>query len=228
MSKLNVENIVASYGEGCDVLHGISFSLASGQVMLISGNNGSGKSTLLRAVAGLIPFSSGSITWNDQEVSNGLPGKAIHSWIGLMLQSDNIFPGLPVSENIELASGRLPQGIHKKDTKKRVNNMFPFLEDFWYKRAGLLSGGERKVLSFAMATIADSPLLLLDEPLAGLSDWNTNKVGKTLMRHKESGAVMIIVEHSSTRILDGLIDVHANMVEGELYMDTQNFKEAVR
>ena len=228
MSKLNVENIVASYGEGCDVLHGISFSLASGQVMLISGNNGSGKSTLLRAVAGLIPFSSGSITWNDQEVSNGLPGKAIHSWIGLMLQGDNIFPGLPVSENIELASGRLPQRIHKKDTKKRVNNMFPFLEDFWDKRAGLLSGGERKVLSFAMATIADSPLLLLDEPLAGLSDENTNRVGKALMRHKESGTVMIIVEHSSTRILDGLVDVHATMVEGELYMDTQDFKEAVR
>jgi branched-chain amino acid transport system ATP-binding protein len=218
MSKLNVENIVASYGEGCDVLHGISFLLASGQVMLISGNNGSGKSTLLRAVAGLIPFSSGSITWNDQEVSNGLPGKAIHSWIGLMLQGDNIFPGLPVSENIELASGRLSKRIHKKDTKKRVNNMFPFLEDFWDKRAGLLSGGERKILSFAMATIADSPLLLLDEPLAGLSDENTNKVGKALKRHKESGKLMIIVEHSSTRIIDGLVDVYAEMSEGKFFV----------
>jgi branched-chain amino acid transport system ATP-binding protein len=96
--------------------------------------------------------------------------------------------------------------------------MFPFLEDFWYKRAGLLSGGERKVLSFAMATIADSPLLLLDEPLAGLSDENTNKVGKALMRHKESGAVMIIVEHSSTRIVDGLVDVYAEMSEGKFFV----------
>jgi ABC-type branched-subunit amino acid transport system ATPase component len=58
----------------------------------------------------------------------------------------------------------------------------------------------------------------LDEPLAGLSDENTNKVGKALKRHKESGKLMIIVEHSSTRIIDGLVDVYAEMSEGKFFV----------
>ena len=95
------------------------------------------------------------------------------------------------------------------------------LRPIWDKRAGLLSGGQRKVLALAMATLGDPPLLLLDEPMAGLSDESASAVLGCLEARKAAGTILIIVEHSMDRLRNGLIDLHAEMIEGRLGTPTK-------
>lgn len=216
MSDLEVKGLHASYSNGRDVLNGVTFRLTASQVMLLHGKNGSGKSTLLRVLSGLLPAQSGTISWNAHVIKNPPLGGAIHPWVGLMLQSDNIFPSLTVMENIDLASTRLARGIDVNAIKDQTQSLFSMLQPLWKKRAGLLSGGERKLLALLMATLSDASLLLLDEPLAGLADDNAQTVGSYLKSRKERGAAIIIVEHSDTKLCDGLIDFPAELVGGNL------------
>lgn len=214
MVDLKVERVSARYNTGRDVLHQVTFSLCAAQAMLIQGQNGSGKSTLLRVVSGLLPLYSGEVSWRGTLAEDVSIGGPIHSWVGLMLQTSNIFPGLTVEENLDLATDSGRRGPRDSILKE-----LPTLKPLWRKRAGLLSGGERKLLGLAMAVATKAPLLLLDEPVAGLSDQNTEAVLDMLARRKGEGTALIIVEHSTEALQDGLADVRANMLEGVLTLE---------
>jgi len=216
MANLEVYDLAATYANanGREVLHGVTFALDAGEVLLVHGHNGSGKSTLLKVLAGLIRATAGSVTWNGQRV--GLPrlGDPTHPWVGMQMQVENVFGGLSVRRNIDLAMRRAV--TKDKRGHDRVLEDFPILQLLWSKRAGLLSGGQRKVLALAMVTLGYPPLLLLDEPLAGLSGESASAVLAYLQARKQAGAAMIVVEHSITKLGNGLVDLHAEMIEGRL------------
>ena len=222
MVDLHVERVSARYDTGRNVLRDITFSLCAGQAMLIHGQNGSGKSTLLRVLSGLLPVQTGKVSWRDRLAEDVPSGGPIHPWVGLMLQTNNIFPSLTVEENLGLATNDGKRGTHGA-----ILEELPALEPFWRKRAGLLSGGERKLLGFAMATTTKAPLLLLDEPIAGLSASNTKAVLKMLVRRKSEGGAIIIVEHSTEALQNGLVDVHAEMLEGYLTVESRIEKAVI-
>ena len=215
MTDLRVDRVSARYDTGRNVLHDVTFTLCASQAMLIHGHNGSGKSTLLRVLSGLLPLQSGEVCWHGDHVKSARADGPAHPWVGLMLQTDNIFPSLIVSENLGLATDGGRRG--QKDS---VLDELPALKTLERKRAGLLSGGERKLLGFAMAVATTAPLLLLDEPVAGLSDTNTKAVLEALSRRKEDGAAIIIVEHSTEALHNGLVDLRAEMLEGALTLET--------
>ena len=211
---LQVKSISASYEAGRNILQEVTFSLHSGQMMVIHGHNGSGKSTLFRVLAGLLPLQAGEIHWRGERIQEVLFGGPIYPWVGLMLQTDNIFPSLTVEENIALAmvrGGKKEGGVCK--------DFLPILKTYWRKRAGLLSGGERKLLGLALAMAIEVPLLLLDEPIAGLSPSNVELVQNILTRRKQEGAVIIIVEHSIKSLQENLIDAKGEMREGVLTIE---------
>lgn len=216
MARLSVENLHATYrnANGNEVLHGVSFGLREGQALLIHGHNGSGKSTLLKAIAGVIPATAGTITWNGVVETQARPGQPTRTWVGFQMQTENVFDGLSVHNNIGLvAAGRR---LSARQCEPMIQDRFPVLRSLWSKRAGLLSGGQRKVLSLAMTTLGDPPVLLLDEPLAGLSGESSSTVLRCLKAFKAAGTILIIVEHSVGKLSNGLIDLHAEMVEGYL------------
>ncbi len=216
MARLDVDNLHATYrnANGNEVLHGVSFGLDEGQVLLIHGHNGSGKSTVLKVLAGLIPATEGNVSWNGLAQPVNRVGQAIRDWIGFQMQTQNIFDGLNVRSNVKLAAtGR---NLVASTCEDMVWGQFPLLQPLWNKRAGLLSGGQRKVLALAMATLGDPPVLLLDEPMAGLSGESALAVLDCLHTRKSAGVILIVVEHSVNRLSNGLIDLHAEMTEGKL------------
>lgn len=216
MARLAVDNLHATYrnANGNEVLHGVSFGLDKGQALLIHGHNGSGKSTLLKVLAGLIPATAGTVSWNGSTEPGTRSGQAIRDWIGFQMQAQNVFDGLSVRRNVILAAtGR---NLAAPACEGGVRDQFPLLQPLWNKRAGLLSGGQRKVLALAMATLGDPPVLLLDEPMAGLSGESASAVLTCLHARKASGIILIVVEHSVNRLGNGLIDLHAEMTEGRL------------
>lgn len=218
MIDLQVEKLSARYNVRRKVLHDVNFSLSCGTAMLISGQNGSGKSTLLRVLAGLLPFETGDVLWQGTKVKVNPFGAPVYPWSGIMLQADSIFPSLTVEENVALAKD-MGRGRIFED----YVDVLAALKPFWRKRAGLLSGGERKLLGFALVMAMNAPLLLLDEPIAGLSFENTKKVMDVLARRKADGAVIIIVEHSAEALQNGLIDIRSEMIEGVLTLETSRY-----
>jgi ABC-type multidrug transport system ATPase subunit len=221
MAQLEVDNLHATYrnANGNEVLRGVGFSVNSGESLLIHGHNGSGKSTLLKVLAGLIPATSGTVVWAGRPEPCGQPGRPARPWIGLQMQAGSVFDGLSVRGNVGLvAAGR---GISGQEADRGVRERFPMLRPLWGRRAGLLSGGQRKVLALSMATLGDPPVLLLDEPMAGLSGESSSTVLGCLRARKAAGAILIVVEHSMDKLGDRLIDLHAEMIEGKLTAPTR-------
>lgn len=216
MALLEAESLHASYrnANGNEVLRGVGLSMDAGQALLIHGHNGSGKSTLLKVLAGIIPATSGTVSWHGRAYRCPTRWSPCRPWIGFQMQSRNVFDGLNVRSNIGLAAAG--KGLRAGRCEESVQDHFPLLRPLLDKRAGLLSGGQRRVLALAIATLGDPPVLLLDEPMAGLSGDSTTAVLACLAARKAAGAILIIVEHSMSRLDNGLIDLHAEMVEGKL------------
>lgn len=147
------------------VLDSVSFSIQPGDHVLVTGPNGSGKSTLLNAIAGVEParIESGRISFSGEDITCMPSHERAMLGIGYMRQTDNVFAGLGVGENLELALGtggyRLFADAFPDWTGTLPEN----------KRAGQLSGGEKKKLAWAMCTLAKSRIVLADEPDAGVA-----------------------------------------------------------
>lgn len=216
VADLQVEGISAGYSPSNDVLHDVTFSLSACQAMAIQGHNGSGKSTLLRVLSGLQSTRLGKMTWRGRDVKNLPVGAPTHPWAALMSQTASVFPTLTVGENFRLAT-EYGRGGHAD----AVVDALPVLKPLWRKRAGLLSWGQRKLLGLGMTLATEAPLLLLDEPLAGLSEANANMVLKSLAKRKHEGAALIIVEHSAGVLRNGLVDFWGEMLEGILRIEAE-------
>jgi len=167
MEILKLKDVHCGYGVR-PVLNSITLSLADGKTVLFAGPNGCGKSTLLKAVVGALPLTNGSIEFDGREFHHDSVERRIYAGIGYLRQTDNIFPGLSVLENLEL-SGLSVSRKELKDDIDRMLTIFDFLKKLLNHRAGTLSGGQRQALAIAMVLMHPKKLYLLDEPTAGLS-----------------------------------------------------------
>ena len=162
---LHIEHLTVRVGIR-RVIENLSLSLFEGDTVWISGPNGSGKSTLLNAIAGLDParVEAGTILLGGENITNLPPHERSQRGLAFVRQRDNVFVELTVDENLRLAAGT--------DAPRRFREAFPL----WAaalpgrKRVGLLSGGQKQKLAWAMATLRPSRLLLADEPEAGVSN----------------------------------------------------------
>ncbi|AEQ50168.1 ABC transporter ATP-binding protein [Pelagibacterium halotolerans] len=161
--------LTAGYGDGANILDGISVQAKAGEIVAILGPNGCGKSTLLKCIAGYLSPRSGRITIEGRDVS-AIPinRKVIEYGVGYVPQTDNVFATLSVAENI-LLGARWLEKSHRDRRYDELMEMYPSLANKQNRSASALSGGERQVLSLARALISEPKILLLDEPSAGLS-----------------------------------------------------------
>lgn len=203
MSVLLVSNLDGGYGKK-QVLFDVSLEMSESQMMLVIGANGSGKSTFLKTVFGLLsPWNSNAlIEHEDRSILNKSPGQLRDIGISYIPQQNELFDDLNVLDNLRMASLSAGGSESQESLIKILFELTPRFERLLESKAYQLSGGERKLLSFAMATISKPKLLLIDEPLAGVSEDNVSLILEKLQSIRKLGVSIIIVEHQIRHVFN--------------------------
>ncbi len=196
---IRVDNVVAGYVPGVDILNGANLVVAPGELIGIIGPNGAGKSTMLKALFGLISISSGTVTFRGDDITGMKAHSLVSRGIGYVPQTNNVFPSLTIAENLEMGVFLKPKTL--KDRLEFVGGLFPRLVERLNQRAGSLSGGERQMLAMGRALMMDPSVLLLDEPSAGLSPILQDQVFIRVRQINRQGVSVIMVEQNARRCL---------------------------
>jgi branched-chain amino acid transport system ATP-binding protein len=211
-TALAIHLLEAGYEPGLPIVRGASLQVHSGEIMAILGPNGAGKSTLVKAVAGLVPKSSGSVQLFGHDITHTAAHRMVFEGLAFVPQTENVFANLTIAENLELAAALLKADKHERLAP--VYTMFPDLQRQRDLLAGRLSGGQRQMLAVARALIAQPRLLVLDEPSAGLSPKLVAEVLAQLRRVRDSGVTVLLVEQNVKAALT-VADRAAVMAEGK-------------
>jgi branched-chain amino acid transport system ATP-binding protein len=200
IEALSLEGIDALYGES-HVLHGVSFSLNPGRVLALLGRNGAGKTTCMSAIIGFLPPRSGDIRLFGEAIGRLSPEAISRRGVGFVPQGRRIFANLTVRENLAV-SRQKRKSVAMPWTLERVLELFPRLKERLQQAAGSLSGGEQQMLAIGRALMGNPRLLLMDEPSEGLAPLIVAEVGRTLMRLKQEGQSILLVEQNIKLALD--------------------------
>jgi branched-chain amino acid transport system ATP-binding protein len=187
---LTLTSLTAGYGN-VQVLHGLTLSLAPGEVLCLMGRNGAGKSTALKAIMGLVPPRAGTVTLDGHRL-DGLPAHEIpRRGIGYVPQGRRLFAELTVAENLEIG---LLARRHGPGARERALALFPRLRERLAQVSGTLSGGEQQMLAIARALCTEPKVLLLDEPTEGLQPSMIALIRDTVLALKQTGVATLLVE----------------------------------
>ncbi|MDA8585002.1 ABC transporter ATP-binding protein [Rhodobacteraceae bacterium] len=196
---LEVRNLSSGYGD-VDVLHDINFTVES-EIFAVLGANGAGKSTLLMTLAKLLPLRAGSLSFQDQDVTETPAYDLTAQGIAYVPQERNVFPDLSVAENLSL--GGLVGTRPKEERLAEVYDLFPRLADRKDQAAGSLSGGEGQMLAVGRALMQDPKLILLDEPSAGLSPLFVDILFEKIADARANrGVSIILAEQNAVKTLE--------------------------
>jgi ABC-type branched-subunit amino acid transport system ATPase component len=196
---LEAAGLEAGYDDAL-ILHGVSIEAAADRIVTIVGPNGAGKSTLLKTIYGLLPPRAGSVRFGGDDVTSERPDRLTRRGMAYVPQLDNVFPSLTIAENLQVGSLVLPRSERRAEVD-RILELFPLLASRRRQRAGVLSGGQRKLLALARALVARPKLLLLDEPSAGLSPVAIDDVFDKLLEIRALGIAIVMVEQNARRAL---------------------------
>ena len=217
MALLDVSDLDAGYGD-LQILEGVDLFVDEGEYVTIVGPNGAGKSTVMKAIFGLATFMGGSIVFDGESIDGRRPEQIIHYGLGYVPQNDNVFPTLSVKENLEMGAYVLDEV--PQDRLRMVYDRFPILEERRSQRAGTLSGGQRQMLAMGRALMLDPPLLMLDEPSAGLAPDLVDDMFDRVDAVNEAGTAILMVEQNAKKAL-GRCDRGYVLVQGRnRYVDS--------
>jgi branched-chain amino acid transport system ATP-binding protein len=199
---LRVEHLHAGYGRA-EVLSGLDFHLAKGQVVTIIGPNGAGKSTTLNALMGVLP-SRGTISFEGQDLGELLLEERVMLGLALVPEKRELFGSMPVEDNLVLGGYRaMKQRVpHWRREIERVYELFPRLKERRAQLAGTLSGGERQMLALGRALMSAPKLLMLDEPSLGLAPLVVREIFRIIEQLREQGTSILLVEQNARAALD--------------------------
>jgi branched-chain amino acid transport system ATP-binding protein len=207
---LSVEGLQAWYGES-HVLHGVSFDVAPGEVVVLLGRNGAGKTTTLKSIMGMVPRRMGSVILEGGELM-GLPSNRIaRKGIAFCPEERGIFASLDVEENLLLPPVVRPGGL----PTAAIFELFPNLRERLRSPGTKLSGGEQQMLAIARILRTGARLLLLDEPTEGLAPVIVQQIGATIRRLKQDGFTILLVEQNF-RFAATVADRHYVMEHGRI------------
>ena len=208
---LDLENVNAYYGDS-HILHGVSLSVREGEVVCLLGRNGAGKTTTILTVMGYLQPRPGRIRYNGRDIAALPPYAVARLGFGFVPQERGIFPSLTVRENLTTFARAVGNGYW---TLQRIFELFPHLQARERNLGFQLSGGEQQMLSIARALMLNPTLLLLDEPSEGLAPMIVQEIIKVLMRLKQEGLAILLVEQN-LRAAFAVGDRHHVMNKGEI------------
>lgn len=192
---LKIDHLSCGYGER-PVLNDVGLTVHEGEAVLIAGPNGCGKSTLLKATVGALPLTAGDVVFGGESLAGKSVEERVRLGLGYLRQTDNIFPGQTVEENLQLAGMSLSKATYTT-AQDEMLALFDFLVPKLGQRAGSLSGGQRQALALAMVFMRPQRLYLLDEPSAGLSPKSAQDIIERIRRFAKEDAkrAIVMVEH---------------------------------
>jgi ABC-type branched-subunit amino acid transport system ATPase component len=200
-ASLRTESLTAGYG-GSPIVHEISIEVRPGEIVSIVGPNGSGKSTLLKSIVGIVEVLAGRIVLEGDDVTGKAPEEIARSGVGYVPQVDDVFGPLTVVENLEMG-GYLLRPKQVAARVEHVLEVFPQLRRMLSRRAGKLSGGERKMLAMGRVLMLEPALVVLDEPTANLAPMIAHTVLDEHVRQlAQTGASVLIVEQRARAVLE--------------------------
>ena len=196
---LTVDHLNAWYGTA-QILFDVSFTVGRGEVVALMGRNGAGKSTTMKAVMGLLPRRSGTVSFNGRDVSKLKPFEIARLGMGFTPEDRRIFSDLTVLENLDVgarpprpsADGAPAEGW----TLDAVFELFPNLAELRHRRGGHMSGGEQQMLTIARTLMGNPTLVLLDEPSEGIAPVIVERIAETIMQLKRSGLSILLSEQN--------------------------------
>ena len=198
-SLVRVDELVAGYVPGVDILNGCDLHCAEGELVGIIGPNGAGKSTLLKALFGLVNIRSGTVRLRGEEITGQKAHQLVAKGVGFVPQTNNVFPRLTIEENLQMGLYSDPKRFPERFDY--VAELFPALAARRKQRAGSLSGGERQMVAMGRALMPGPSVLLLDEPSAGLSPALQDEVFLRCRQINATGVSIIMVEQNARRCL---------------------------
>ena len=190
---LEINGIDVFYGAS-HIIFGLSLKIEQGETVCLLGRNGTGKTTTMRSIMGLTPPCSGSIKFQNEEISRRQPYEINRMGIGYVPQGRGIMRGLTVRETLELGRKRKAGNGSGQWTLERLYRLFPILSKREKQEAVTLSGGEQQMLTIARTLMGNPKLLLLDEPSGGLAPLLMEELCRQIGKLKETGISILLAE----------------------------------
>lgn len=212
-NMLSINNINTFYGYS-HVLYDVSLDIPEAAVIALLGRNGVGKTTTLRSIIGLTPANTGSIVFNNEDITHISTHLIAQKGMGYVPQGRRLFGSLSVKEHLTVYHRK---GIDGSDewTPERVLDFFPRLKERYNSLGGALSGGERQMLAIARALVTNPRMIIMDEPTEGLAPQIVKEVGKLILRIKQQGLTILLTEQKLRFALD-LADYVYLMSKGQI------------
>jgi len=198
-AALRIDNVVAGYVAGADILRGVELEVAAGEIVTVLGPNGAGKSTLIKVVAGLLRVRTGAVRLFGDDITRLPAHRMVARGVGYVPQTNNVFARLTVEENLEMGAYARPR--ETRSGLERVFAIFPDLVRLRRQPAGRLSGGQRQMVAIGRALMLQPRLMLLDEPSAGLSPLLVSHVFDRIREVRSLGVTILIVEQNAKAAL---------------------------
>src|SRR5579862_8694667 len=199
---LEITDLRVNYGS-IAALHGLSLKVPAGSIVTLIGANGAGKTTTLRAISGILKSASGSIRFEDRDISHLPPHKIVEFGISHVPEGRMIFSNLTVKENLLMGAYRRRD---KKNFGKDLDflfNIFPRLKEREKQTAGTLSGGEQQMLAISRALMSRPKCLMLDEPSLGIAPLLVKTIFEKIVEiNKELGLTILLVEQNANLALE--------------------------
>ncbi|MES0300540.1 urea ABC transporter ATP-binding subunit UrtE [Citrobacter sedlakii] len=211
---LQVNELNQYYG-GSHILRGVSFEAKIGEVTCLLGRNGVGKTTLLKCLMGLIPARTGTVTWQEKNITHRKPHQRVQAGVAYVPQGREIFPRLTVEENLLLGLSRF-SGREARTVPEDIYALFPVLHEMKHRRGGDLSGGQQQQLAFGRALASRPQLLILDEPTEGIQPSVIKEIGQVISQLARRGDMAILLVEQFYDFAAELADQYLLMSRGSI------------
>ena len=223
---LSARGLVKRFG-GLAAVDSVDLDVRRGRVHAVIGPNGAGKSTLFNLLSGQMRPDAGHVTFDGRDVTGAVPQRMVRAGLGRSFQTTSVFPGLSTLENVQLAimgvrgDTRKPFGLASNRHHRAAQDVLAIvgLQDHHHVRASELSHGDQRALELAISLAVGARLLVLDEPTAGMSPYETRRTLEMLRRVITSEGLTLLITEHDMEVVFGIADRVTVMAEGRVLVE---------
>jgi branched-chain amino acid transport system ATP-binding protein len=197
---LHLTDVDTFYGPS-QVLRHVTLEVNKGEIVCLLGANAAGKTTTMKTIFGLVHPRHGSIQFEDQPIDHKLPGDIVRLGMALVPEARRIFPRMTVLENLEMGAFIRNNRAEINEDIDHVCQIFPRIKERLKQVAGTMSGGEQQMLAMGRALMSRPRMICMDEPSMGLSPILVETVFTTILRIRDEGVTVFLVEQNASMAL---------------------------